>query len=88
LILHGADVNTQNDVGQTPLHSAALHNELPCAEILVQHGANVDVKDLRGKTALMLAQGVAHGDKMVAFLSKQQEQDGTVMPGSYNLVLS
>ena len=49
LILHGADVNSQNDAGQTPLHRAVICNELSCARVLLQHGAKLDIKDIHGR---------------------------------------
>jgi ankyrin repeat protein len=58
LILHGADVNAQNDAGRTPLHSAVLAKNIFCVRVLLHHGANLGVKDRDGKTALMMVQDV------------------------------
>jgi ankyrin repeat protein len=57
LIAYGADVNAQNDAGRTPLHSAVLHHEnVDFVKVLLEHGAKLDVKDVKRKTARMLAQ--------------------------------
>lgn len=78
LILHGADVNTKNDAGRTPLHLAGALNNLPCARVSLQHGAKLDVKDSHGNTALMLAQtlGSKRGNtsELVAFLTEQEHE--------------
>ncbi len=40
----GADVNSKDDKGFTPLHGAALMNDLELIDYLVGHGANVKVQ--------------------------------------------
>jgi ankyrin repeat protein len=52
LIAHGADVDSRNDFGRTPLHAAVLRGELFCAVVLLQHGADVDLGDVFGRTPL------------------------------------
>ena len=53
-IAEGADVNTRDSHGNTPLLIAARLSE-PQVEILVEHGADVNAQDNFGITALMLA---------------------------------
>ena len=75
LISYGADVNSQNDQGQTPLHSAVSQSELPCAQVLLKHGSRMDVKDVDGRTPLMLAQSMSEqttNREMVALLMEKE----------------
>ena len=52
LIEKGADVNTRNSYGQTPLHVAVhLRHPEPMARILVDAGADIEAKDNSGMTA-------------------------------------
>ena len=53
----GADVNAVNDVGDTALHGAAFRGENAIVELLVNHGAKLDVKNKKGFTPLMVANG-------------------------------
>src|SRR5262245_10492008 len=41
----GADVNSRNDLCQTPLHWAAAHNRPSIAQFLIEHGADISAKD-------------------------------------------
>lgn len=52
LVSWGADVNTKDQYGYTPLHIAALNELSQCVEILVFHGADVTAKSKFGMTAL------------------------------------
>jgi len=57
LIGAGADVNVQNDNGQTPLHVAAfIHmGKTDIARMLIDAGAKKDVKDKKGRLPYDLA---------------------------------
>lgn len=55
----GADVNAQDNRGQTALHGAALLGYNKVIQFLADHGAKVDLKDRQGKTALDAALGKA-----------------------------
>ena len=55
LVKRGAAVNTQASVpvSTTPLHATCMpDSELECLRLLLQHGANVDIRDTLGATAL------------------------------------
>ncbi len=51
LLKKGADINTQNNSGQTPLMYASDYTH--SVSILLEHGADSNLKDNNGKTALM-----------------------------------
>ena len=78
LLVHGADPNTRDNAGSTPLHhsscrkkmsSATLYGTVEGAQLLLKHGANIDAKDDEGRTPLQIA--LAHGrDEMAGFLSE------------------
>lgn len=61
---HGADVNaaqTKDAGGATALHIAAGKGWDPMVQLLLEHGAKVDIKDKQDRTALDVANGVSHG---------------------------
>lgn len=49
------DVNSYDDLGQTPLHYASRRNKSDCVEILLKFGANAMLVNHQGSTALHLA---------------------------------
>lgn len=51
------DVNHQNYAGQTALMMASLFGQEEVVELLMEHGADPDIRDNRGNTAESLAQG-------------------------------
>jgi RNA polymerase sigma-70 factor (ECF subfamily) len=51
LLEAGADPDRAAGPGTTPLHLAAHAGHAECAEILLQHGARLDTRDLGGRTA-------------------------------------
>jgi ankyrin repeat protein len=53
----GADVNAVNEAEFTALHGAAFRGLNDVIQILVDHGANIDGRDFRGRTPYRLAQG-------------------------------
>ncbi|XP_053691391.1 uncharacterized protein LOC128739915 [Sabethes cyaneus] len=56
LLLHSSLlVDELDELNQTPLYYAALSNSLPTVEVLLDHGADVDLQNLKQKTPLMLA---------------------------------
>ena len=53
----GADVNAVNEADFTALHGAAFRGLDEVIQILVEHGANIDARDFRGRTAYRMAEG-------------------------------
>lgn len=54
LLSLGLDVNQQNNNGRTPLISAVVLNRQEIIKILLEHGADPMIKDIKGETALDL----------------------------------
>ena len=52
LIAWGADVNTLNASGQTPLHKAVTARKVDLVEMLIKSGACVTVSDGQGRSVL------------------------------------
>eukprot|EP00928_Gymnodinium_smaydae_P080104 TRINITY_DN63889_c0_g1_i1.p1 TRINITY_DN63889_c0_g1~~TRINITY_DN63889_c0_g1_i1.p1 ORF type:complete len:457 (-),score=79.69 TRINITY_DN63889_c0_g1_i1:70-1440(-) len=54
-ILRGADVHVDCGGGMQPLHASAMRGDLLVTELLIAHGANINVRDLSGNTPLLYA---------------------------------
>jgi ankyrin repeat protein len=52
LVEHGAGINTKNKKGNTALAVAAKHDRSEVAEALLKEGAEVKVRDKKGRTPL------------------------------------
>ena len=62
LIDAGADIETRNDEGRSPLHLASISGELTTMKMLVKAGADVRDTDADGDTCLTLAAYDGHTD--------------------------
>ena len=55
-VSNGADVNVENEYGETPLYLAVKHNKsVEVIEFLIANGASVNVKNNDGMTPLDVA---------------------------------
>lgn len=57
LIEAGADVNATNEADFTALHAATFRGWNEVVQYLVDHGANINARDYRGRTAYRMAEG-------------------------------
>jgi len=76
LLRHRADPNVRDASGQTPLHTVAggqhwTRQDAEVAALLVEYGAQSDIKDKNGKTALDLARERGHED-LVRLLNERR----------------
>ena len=60
LITHGADPNISGPGwdGFTSLHHASINGRVEIVRLLIEHGANVEMKDFKGRTPLDVASGI------------------------------
>lgn len=49
------DVNVQSKTGIAPLHLAAMRDDVELAELLLKHGANINIADKGGRTPIQWA---------------------------------
>ena len=55
LIEYGASVNLRGDNDDTPLHAAAYNNHTAAIRLLLRKGADINIKDDLGRTAIDVA---------------------------------
>ncbi|UYV80693.1 hypothetical protein LAZ67_19001416, partial [Cordylochernes scorpioides] len=55
LFEYGANVNLQNENGETPLMHAVINDKIYYANVLIKSGANIHAKDYKGWSSLMFA---------------------------------
>ncbi len=60
LMAQGADLSKGDYDGRTPLHIASGHGHLKIAQFLIENGADKEIKDRRGETALDNARREGH----------------------------
>ena len=72
LIRAGADVNEQNEHGNTALIPAASVRADKCTDVLIREGADVNKQDNFGNTALIVAASLWEGSESVEVKLKQE----------------
>lgn len=68
-IQHGADVDAQNEYGESSLHLAASENQIAIVQYLLKNGANIHAVDNNGNTPLKIA--VEKGNTEIQKLLKE-----------------
>ena len=74
LIDAGADIETMNDEGFSPLHMACISEALTTVQVLVKAGADVSATEARRATCLIIAACLGHTD-IVRYLVGVPEVD-------------
>ena len=64
LLQRGAKINSRGFEGHTALHETAFYNRLEMAELLLSNGADPNLKDDNGKTAMDLAYLAGKNDRI------------------------
>ena len=71
LLANGADVNARDDDRQTPLINAARKNDVAQIQFLLKRGAQTEVRNKRGETALMKTESKEPNAASVGALTSQ-----------------
>ncbi|XP_053542179.1 arf-GAP with coiled-coil, ANK repeat and PH domain-containing protein 3 isoform X2 [Ictalurus punctatus] len=76
-LAHGADVNSINeeDEGKSPLMQAVIGGSLIACEFLLQNGADVNQRDLKGRGPLHHATYLGHTGQVCLFLKRGATQN-------------
>ncbi|XP_033102065.1 SH3 and multiple ankyrin repeat domains protein 3-like isoform X3 [Anneissia japonica] len=77
LLFYGADIDAQNEAGNTGLHVAALNNHTPAARTLLFRGCNKQLKNKANQTAYQAA--VIGNNTQLAAIIQDHAEDAVVM---------
>jgi len=75
LVEFNADVNAENENGETALHAAAEAGHLQIIEFLIRNGARVSKINNKRETAMIKAVTASHSDIVAFFLTTSWESD-------------
>ena len=74
LLRHRADINAENNIGETPLHLAVRHGKTEIVDLLLKNGANINAITICGDTPLQLAKSKNHTEIIQLLESAAQEE--------------
>ncbi|KNC80338.1 hypothetical protein SARC_07296 [Sphaeroforma arctica JP610] len=75
LLIDESQIDTLDEDGWTPLHSASLSGYKDVVELLLAKGADIDVKANDGRTPLFSASETGHKDVVELLLAKGADID-------------
>ncbi|MEY3659244.1 MAG: hypothetical protein RLZZ169_69 [Pseudomonadota bacterium] len=83
----GARLDTREEQGRAAIHGAAQHGWIAFTRWLAEHGANLDIEDNQGNTALDFAMGKAATGRFASTVSPNEALAGVLLelgakPGS------
>lgn len=81
LIARGADVNAQDNAGETSLLKAARYGKTWLAALLLKAGARSDITDKKGETPLSLAKAKGYWDIMALLKPSKTKNRSLTMRG-------
>jgi|GEM_PF-5844634 len=85
LISEGANINEKiNNIGDTPLCLAVREGKVEIAQLLIEKGASLEVRNLDGKTPLHLAVEKSRKTMVELLLKNRASVDAKVDPKSYS----
>lgn len=88
LLTKGANVNTKDETGATPLILAARNGHNAIMRVLIANGANLDAQDTDGHTALMQATKKGNGTSAKILLDSGANPNAQNHSGQTALMLS
>ncbi|KAK3611879.1 hypothetical protein CHS0354_021315 [Potamilus streckersoni] len=80
-IEQGCDVNAMFE-GRYPIHYAADYGQTEVIRCLIDHGAQIDVKDKHGITPILAAVWEGHTESVKLLLEKGAKKNGKAPDGS------
>ena len=77
----GADVNTKDSIGTTPLFLAVIKGQKETVELLIAEGADVNAKHMGGWTPLHRASGNGHKEIVELLIDKGADVNAKIALG-------
>nr|XP_022310049.1 BRCA1-associated RING domain protein 1-like isoform X3 [Crassostrea virginica] len=80
LLQSGSLVDVPGTDNETPLHDAVRHLRIQCVKLLVQYGASINARNIKGLTSMDLA-----GDNVELISALQTEAHSVTLPSSIQI---